>query len=679
VVIALDASASMKLTDSAAEKSKTRWQRVADLLLGGKLPFIKQLAERLDVELVLLRGKEVQRLWWQRQAGTDTAGPLPVDLQAQQPESKVTDLDQTLHSALGTLTAGTAVVLFSDGQHNAAGSPEELAGVLKSSGVPVFSVGLGAETAPADLALVEVTSPEAVFTSGQVQGKITVLDSMPAGLPAVVQIEALGKQLWQKEFLTHGKGTHELEYNFPLAEMPPTSDARLREFTVSVSVPGKQAELTRSNNASTQVVHVLERKRKALLLDGRARWETRYAHNHFERDERWQTRLLIDDLSSAADNAIKRNFPASREDLLTYDLVIIGDLVPQQLRPEHLEWLVEFVEKRGGGLILLDGARQGLRQWKETAAQRLLPVSWTGEAVAQGHPQYWSLTPEAERYTALRLSDSPSANAALWPQLPGTYVTAQVKPLPGSLILAKLSQRAEQTGHPGIVLRQVGAGVVLYLGSDELWRWRYQVADLYHQRLWMQLGAWIAAPPFQVDEPRVSIGSDQLRYVVGEQAELRVRLRDERGALLTSMVPRAQLWQKGRQVAELNLTADPTHPGIYRAQTPPLQEGKWQIGVTDAAASSQEKLTLHVTAGTSQELAALTLNRPLLENMARSSGGRFLREEQAASELLPLLRAAEAQQIQVREILLWSSWWWLVPLLILLTLEWVLRRRLRLI
>jgi hypothetical protein len=64
-----------------------------------------------------------------------------------------------------------------------------------------------------------------------------------------------------------------------------------------------------------------------------------------------------------------------------------------------------------------------------------------------------------------------------------------VEPQPASITLVK-------AGEPAMIFRQVGAGAVLYLGTDEMWRWRFQVADLYHQRLWMQLAAWIAAPPF---------------------------------------------------------------------------------------------------------------------------------------------------------------------------------------
>ena len=60
----------------------------------------------------------------------------------------------------------------------------------------------------------------------------------------------------------------------------------------------------------------------------------------------------------------------------------------------------------------------------------------------------------------------------------------------------------------------------LWLGTDEFWRWRYEAADQNHQRFWMQIAAWIAAPPFLVENDRVSLGTDRLRYQESETAEL---------------------------------------------------------------------------------------------------------------------------------------------------------------
>ncbi|MBE2285974.1 MAG: hypothetical protein IAE77_21130 [Prosthecobacter sp.] len=687
VIIAVDSSASMQLTDDNGDQTasdanpgaKSRFQRAEDLLLKGTTPLVKKLAETQDVELVALRGNNTQRLWWHRQGGKDTSGDMPTafELPASTP---ITNLDQTLRSALGPVTAGTALVVLTDGQHNTTGSPEEFSTALKASGTSVFPIGFGTEIPPADLSLLDVSAPESVFSKENFQGRLTVNDSMPAGIPAVVRIESQGKTLWQKDFTTDGKGEKTFNFIFPVAQLPPPApgqrDKTLRSVNIHISASGDRAALekTRSNNARELAIHLLEKKRKVLILDGRPRWETRYIHNHFDRDDRWQATLIFDDMNdNAAKGSLQRDFPRTRDDLLSYDLVILGDASLARFKSEHLDWLVEFVEKRGGGLIMIDGQRGKLREWSTGRTASLIPVRFASNN-NKPQPSSIELTADGQRFDALRLSDSPSANATLWPTLQKVNWHSNVEPLPAAITLAKAQE-------PALVFRQVGAGAVLYLGTDELWRWRFQVADLYHQRLWMQLAAWIAAPPFQIDQKKVSLGTDRLRYAPGEASEIRVRVRNDRGDIISDAQPRAYLLHEGNEVATLQLEADPTHIGVYRALTPPLKAGTYEIAVAESpsAPRSDSRLSLHVSDSGNPEWATLTMNRMLLETMAQNSGGRFLREEQAATDLPNLLQSMDRKQVITKETILWSSWWWFGAAILLLTVEWLLRKQLKLV
>lgn len=682
IILAVDGSSSMRLSDG--ENPKNRWDRLQEGLFKGEKPLIQTLTETSDVELVALRGRQVQRLWWWRQGGADTSGEMPASIQVP-PDGAQTDLDGALKQALGPSTAGSALVLLSDGQHNAGGSPEELSLALKNNAVPLFAVGFGTEVSPADLSIVEVDAPESVFAEEVVRGRVTVRDQMPAGLPGMVRVEgAAGIVLWQENFTTDGKGDRAFNFTFPVKSIPEAggqADKALRLCTVMVGVSGDKAnvEKTRANNAAELALHVLEKKRKVLIIDGRARWETRYVHNHFERDEHWKADLAFDDYASSNESSLNKAFPKTKDDLLTYDLVILGDVSLARIGEERMKWLKEFVEDRGGGLILIDGARGGLRTWSSAEAGALLPVRWSGDGRGVSGKLAWGLSSDAARFPALRLSESPSANEALWPTLPEARWGAVSDALPGAVILATLSTESKIQS-PAMVFRNVGAGAVLYIASDELWRWRYQVADLYHQRLWVQMASWIAAPPFQVESGRVALGTDRLRYNAGEQVELRVRLQDAAGKLVKDGQPRAFLMLDGKEMAALEMEADPTHAGVYRAVSPPLKSGQWQIAVAESPGTpkSDLRLTLRVADSGSQELGALTMNRVLLESMARNTGGRFLREEQIG-ELANVLQSVDQKQVTVRETILWSSWWWLLAVVLLLTIEWLMRRKLRLV
>lgn len=697
VVLALDASSSMRLTDEepastttnsplTSNTSSSRWDRLQSLLFSGTTPLLPALVAEHDVELVALRGATSQRLWWRRQNGQDTSGPIPAQLPIA-PDAASTNLDSPLKAALDPLTPGTAVVLFTDGQHNTDGSPEDLAAELKSAGITLFPIGLGGEIPPPDLSITQTDIPESAFAQEQLRGSITVRDSMPSGIPATVRVESQGKVLWTQTFTTTGKGEQRFDFRFPVQDLPPSAqktDPALRLLSVQVTASGNQANLekTRANNTTEVPLHVLDRKRRVLILDGRPRWESRYIHNHFDRDERWSATLAFDDYAAnPADGTIAKAFPTTRDEFLTYDLVILGDLAPDRLLPTQITWLIEFVEQRGGGLIFIDGQRAHLKAWlSQKDAARLLPVTWTGNSPPTATGYTWALDTEVPTPAALLLSASRATNTELWPQLPPATWTAQVAPSPGAQVVAQLKSPSLSAPLPAVVFRPAGAGAVLYLSTDELWRWRYQVADLYHQRLWMQIAAWIAAPPFQIETPTLAIGTDRLRYRVGDQAEIRVRLRSPAGAIIANATPQAHLIRDGETLATLELTADPNHAGIYRGLTPRLKQGDFEIAISDSptAPRSDARLTFRASDREDQELAQLTLNTPLLQSLAQTTGGQFLRESQA-NDLPALLKRIDRKQTSIKETLIWSSWWWFGILLALLTTEWLLRKRQRLI
>lgn len=687
VVLAVDTSASMKLED---EGSDARLLRAEKMLLSGATPLLKKLTETQDVELVLLRGQLTQRVWWNRQKGKDTSGDMPTTFEVQA-DAPITNLDNALRDALGPVTPGTALVVLTDGQHNGPGSPEEFATAMKQANTPVFTIGFGSEVPPPDLSVLNVVTAESVFSEENLQGRVLISDSLPAGTPALIKITSSGKTMWEQNFTGDGKGERRFDFQFPVKELPPAPaaerDKTLRLLNVQVAVQGERSNLekTRSNNSREVALHLLTKKRKVLILDGRPRWETRYIHNHFDRDERWEAKLVFDDYAEKIDDgSIQKLFPLTREELLSYDLVLLGDLSPSRFKEFQLDWLVEYVEKRGGGLVLIDGLHGHLKEWAKGKTASLIPVTWASKSAALAKNIVWHLTPDGERQQSLRLSDSPSANATLWPTLPEMRWAAQVTAQPGAVTLATLGTSGTLTPAatlPAAVFRPVGAGAVLYLATDDLWRWRFQVGDLYHQRLWMQLAAWVAAPPFQAEDKKLSIGTDRMRYTPGEQGEIRVRVRNAEGGLVSDAEPRAFVLLDGKEIATLQLEPDPTHFGIYRALTPPLKAGAYEIAVAEspAAARSDLRLSLRVADAGNPEWATLTMNRPLLEAMANASGGRFMREEQAATELPDLLKSIDRKQVTIQETNLWSSWWWFSAVIVLLSIEWLLRKRLKLV
>src|SRR6478735_3349607 len=66
------------------------------------------------------------------------------------------------------------------------------------------------------------------------------------------------------------------------------------------------------------------------------------------------------------------------------------------------------------------------------------------------------------------------------------------------------------------VMRPFGAGRVYYQGFDDSWRWRYEVADLYHVKFWNQLASFVAEPPFAARDKFVSLDAGAITYQPGD-------------------------------------------------------------------------------------------------------------------------------------------------------------------
>ena len=74
------------------------------------------------------------------------------------------------------------------------------------------------------------------------------------------------------------------------------------------------------------------------------------------------------------------------------------------------------------------------------------------------------------------------------------------------------------------------------------------------------------------------------------------------------------------------------------------------------------------------ELAELNCNEPLLRELAANSGGRYFREEEL-SALIERLKPLSQGRVVETETVLWQSWWWFGAVMLLLALEWALRKR----
>jgi hypothetical protein len=241
--------------------------------------------------------------------------------------------------------------------------------------------------------------------------------------------------------------------------------------------------------------------------------------------------------------------------------------------------------------------------------------------------------------------------------------------------------------YPLVTTSRFGQGRVIALASDETWRWRFEVADLYHQRFWNQMATWCMRPPFAVSNDYLSIDAGSRVYSPSEPVVLRARLLDDNQLPLQNGSVRAVLEQAGAPLARIDLVEQQDSGGIYRGEYGDLSRlvqsdrydpGSEVIVRIEASGVPLEALKPQTSFLIDQSLdlesIRVACDEVKLATIASKTKAETLRME-SLDKLEDLLLAHKRGSLRFQRISLADSMAWFVSVMILLALEWTLRKR----
>ena len=130
------------------------------------------------------------------------------------------------------------------------------------------------------------------------------------------------------------------------------------ERTFILEIDKQPRELQAENNRIERVVTVRKEKIKVLLVESEPRYEFRYLKNYLEREETIDLGVVLlssDPEYSEQDRSALPTFPAAKDELFAYDVVIVGDADPGFLSHSQMQNLTEFVTEKGGGILFIAG------------------------------------------------------------------------------------------------------------------------------------------------------------------------------------------------------------------------------------------------------------------------------------------------------------------------------------
>ncbi|MEL7238367.1 MAG: hypothetical protein AAGK78_05850, partial [Planctomycetota bacterium] len=137
-----------------------------------------------------------------------------------------------------------------------------------------------------------------------------------------------------------------------------TSNVGVMDLLVTARPVGGANEIDDNDNTRPLQIDVLDAQIAVLYVDGYPRWEYRFLKNQLIRDSTIESSILLtsaDPTFAQEGNRPIKRFPVSLEELLEYDVVLLGDVSPGQFADGQLQLLEEFVGEAGGGFGMVAG------------------------------------------------------------------------------------------------------------------------------------------------------------------------------------------------------------------------------------------------------------------------------------------------------------------------------------
>jgi uncharacterized membrane protein len=541
-------------------------------------------------------------------------------------------LDRARDELSGLPLAG--LVMVSDGADTSDAAIDETLAGMKARSIPVFTVGVGQERFARDVQVTRVETPRTVLKGTALTVDVVLSQTGYAGQTVPLSVEDDGRIVSTQDVTLPPEGeSATVKVRFTANEAGPR--------TFKFKVPTQKDEQVTQNNSRDALIQVNDRAEKVLYYEGEPRFEYKFLRMAVKGDKN----LQVVSLDRTAENKYYRQdvtnadellggFPKTREELFQYRGLILGSVEAASFTPEQLRMIADFVNKRGGGLLMLGGRRSfNEGGWGGTPVGEVLPV-----VIENSNTKYFSEvqakpTRAGATYPVTQVAGDEKASAAKWNEMPAvTSVNAIHLAKPGAtVLLSGLDNRKQEQ----IVLayQRYGRGKAIAMPIQDSWLWKMDakmpVEDTTHAMFWRRLIRWLVdGVPEQVN---VSTTAD--RVEPGEAIKLSTEVLDAAYVEVNDSRVVARVTSPSGKTTEVPVEWTVTKDGDYRASFTPDESGIYDIKVT--AARDQKDLGsadmhVRVSAGDAEYFDA-GMRAPLLKRIAEETGGRFFTPANAAA------------------------------------------------
>ena len=663
VAVLLDDSRSMQIPDWGGQP---RGEFVKQSFSAAESPIMKALSDRFLVRVFRF---------------SSTAGRLesPDDLTFNGSQTRLgRALDGAREELAGLPVSG--IVLVSDGADTSDTSIADALLGMKAEKLPVYTVGVGSPQLPRDIQIDRVSTPRSVLKDASLIVDVVVTQTGYAGRTVTVDVEDEGRIVGSEQVRLPADGSPATaRVRAAASEAGP----RLFKFRVT-PLPD---EVVTQNNVRETLIQVRDTRERILYFEGEPRFEMKFLRRAIADDKN----LSVVSLQRTADNKFMRlgvegaeelegGFPKTREELFSYKGLILGSIEAAAFTGDQLQMIADFVDRRGGGLLMLGGARSFAEGgYGGTPVADALPLAIDPRTRASDPSDLMRLqilpTRAGQTHASTQIAASEAASAARWRDLPqATSVNAALPPKPAATVLLTGTDERGRS-QPVLTWHQYGRGKAVALTLQDTWQWQMHASitldDQTHENYWRQMLRWLVDGVPGVVEARTT----QERVEPGEAVTVEATVMDKTYVELNDASVTARVTLPNGGTTDVPLEWSGERDGLYRGTFVSTNPGTYEVAIDSSrGASIIGSGVAFMRAGPSDaEFFDPTMHEGPLRRIAEETGGRFYTPDTTAG-MAEDVRYAGRGVTSVEERELWNMPIILIALMGIVCAEWGYRR-----
>ncbi|BCX47332.1 hypothetical protein HAHE_12400 [Haloferula helveola] len=603
-----------------------------------------------------------------------SAGDTPVDLflfdHTARPVSPAglegipeADGDETkIHSSVERIVASThnpppaGLFLFTDGHDFEGEPPSRTARAARAREIPIFTVPTGTPATAPDVSLRIASYHPYTFIGQSTRLSASIRTSGFPNQQIVVDLLRDGKPADSKTLET-GAATF-LDVDFSVTE----EEAGQYEYTMRARpMPG---ETETANNSTSTFLNVVDDKLRILEIEGRPYWDSTFLRRSITRNDKFE----IDSLVAFAEGRVRAirsdpelvaealSPPAKMEDFNNYHLVVLGKEAERVLGETGIRALEQWVKEGEGIVIFARG-----RAWTPEIGRDLEPITW-GDKARTGVALDLSAV---NNFPPLRiLQEARREDAQLsFDALPGASEPKTLATVFGRTL----------EDQPAIVYRRYGKGQALSLGIANAWRWvfneRAEFDNNAFDRFWDQTALWLLANRGLTPLSGFSFTANSANIPIGETISFSL---SAAGVELPPEAPAITVFFDGRPLTKLSMSKGEGLSG-YSATFNPENPGRYEAAMT--MPDGERKTVRFISYRQNLERVETAVDMSYLRALSRASGGTRIEPKDLTETVKQLLIETGRQDPIERIRPIWPTAPFFLLLILLLSMDWYLRRK----